>query len=144
MRFRTAFRNFYILMLPLSLILPLVPIVLASIVGVLLTWLGSHFRHKSFATAILSLLLFAALILGPVFLSYQAETIVEGGDLTALSETLAASLEGFLGIYPPAVWFSEALNGNVVSLAFFLLANAAVFALFVVVLDRYGARCAGL
>ena len=84
--FRTAFRNFYILMLPLSLILPLVPIVLASIVGVLLTWLGSHFRHKSFATAILSLLLFAALILGPVFLSYQAETIVEGGDLTALSK----------------------------------------------------------
>lgn len=130
---------FYILMLPLSLILPLVPIVLASIVGVLLTWLGSHFRHKSFATAILSLLLFAALILGPVFLSYQAETIVEGGDLTALSETLAASLEGFLGIYPPAVWFSEALDGNVVSLACFLLANAAVFALFVVVLDRYGA-----
>lgn len=130
---------FYILMPPLTLILPLVPIVLASIIGALLTWLGSHFRHKSLATAILSLLLFTALILGPTFLSYQAENIVEGGDLTALSEAMAASLEGFIGIYPPAAWFSESLNGNVVSLACFLLASAAVFALFVVVLDRYGA-----
>ena len=130
---------FYVFLLPLTLILPLIPIVLSSVVGAFLTWLGSHFRHKSFATAILSLLLFVALILGPMFLSYHAESILEGGDLTALSEVMAASLENLIGIYPPAIWFSEALVGNVVSLVYFLLVNVVVFVLFVVVLDRYGA-----
>ena len=128
----------YLLSLPLMLIFPLIPIVLSAVVGALLTWIGSHFRHKSFATAALSLLLLVVIMLGPILFSQQAETMMENGDMTALSNVMSASLDAFIGIYPPALWFAGALNGNFVALLCFLLANIIIFTVFVFVLDRYG------
>lgn len=134
---------FYIVSLPLTVLLPLIPIVMAAIIGALLTWLGSHFRHKTLVTAILSLILFTALVLGPTFLSYHAEGMLEGGDLTELSHAMETALQTFTGIYPPAVWYAGATGGNALFLLCFLLASAAIFLLFLVVLDKYGASLRG-
>ena len=129
---------FYILSLPLTLLMPLIPIVVSAAVGALITWLGSCFRHKSLMTTVLSVLLVVVLIVGPSLLSGRTAELLEGGDLTALTAVLEPSLRALTGAYPPAVWYAGALGGNVASLLCFLLANAVFFFLFLVVMDRYG------
>lgn len=136
--FTHPYPYFYILALPLTLLFPLIPIIIAAIVGALLTWVGSHFRHKSLATAVLSMLLFTALILGPTFLTYRVSDVLQSSDLPEISDTLAVFLQTFTNIYPPSVWYADALVGNMVSSICFLLTSVFAFTLFLLILDHYG------
>ena len=105
------------------LTMPLIPIVVASGIGILLSLLAGRFRHKNAVTLILSL----ALLCGVFFLSFGS-THVTAADLTDMSTAMVAFMER---AYPPSAWYIAAVaDGSGSSLALFVLVSLAVFALF--------------
>ena len=105
------------------LTMPLIPIVAASVIGLLLSLLASRFRHKNAVTLILSI----ALLCGVFALSFGS-TNMTATDLTNMSTALTASIER---AYPPSAWYIAAVaDGSVRSLALFVLVSLTVFALF--------------
>lgn len=116
-----------------SLFLPLLPLTVSSILGAGITALSSRSRHKSLVETMLMLVVVIAVFGGSFFLSGNEPQITEAM-LTYMAETMSAQIQG---IYPPAGWFQQALSGELWALGLLIVIPAAVFAIFVAVLQKY-------
>lgn len=120
---------FYPVFLLGLLAIPMVPIILATIVGVIITVISSRFRHSSAVSVILTLLL----LLGVMAISMQMETVLT--DFGNISIALMATVNH---IYPLAELFTQAVcDLNFLSLVLFVGISLAAFLLFSLVVGHW-------
>lgn len=100
-------------LLLLCLFIPAVPTAVSTILGIIMTYISSRFNAKSVFQTIVSLLF--PLIL--MFFIFSSQSDTAGGAFTAFS----GLTDAMLSIYPPAVWLSQAVHGDIVSLLLFVL-----------------------
>lgn len=105
----------------LILLMPAVPTMLCSIVSLLVSYLSSRFRLKNIIQTFAS---FISMILLLGFIFYTSFTEGESGGMGFSGMT-----SWFGEIYPPAVWFTDAIRGNVGALLKFVGVSVAAFAL---------------
>lgn len=126
---------FYILGFLSILALPLIPITAATLAGAVITGISSRMKHKSLATAGLSILFVLAVLYGSSRLSL-IEDRISPEMLRELSSLVTKTLEK---IYPPALWYGRAvITGSFItcficiglSLLSFMAAAAIVSAFF--------------
>lgn len=125
--------GFYFVFLLGSLFLPLLPLTISSILGAAITAVSSRMRHKSLAESLLAMAVVVAVMVGTWGLSDQG-TQMSKEALQNMAEMISAQVGS---IYPPAIWFSNALSGDIAELALLLAVPAAIFTAFVAVLQKY-------
>lgn len=127
---------FYPVCLVGILFLPLLPLTIASILGAGITAISARSRHKSLLEAGLMLLVVVGVMVGSMLLSGRAEEI----DTQALKDLTQVAAQQIGRIWPPAIWFRNAVLGDGKSLVLLLAVPALVFFSFLVVIHRYFQR----
>lgn len=131
---------FYAIMLLGTLLLPLVPMTIASILGMGISYVGARMKHKSLVTSALSILAVIAIVALSVF-SSRIESITPE-ILVNVSEALSRMIGS---IYPPAMWFSAAVQGKFAAFGFFTFGSFALFAGMVALAKwKYAEICSAL
>ena len=120
----------YLFWIMLTLVTPLLPTVIASLIGALVAKLGSGFRFKKAAQT----LFMFVFVMFAMALSFSLQFIIEYADeKSSMKEVLSTSSNLFQRIedyYPPMKWFDRAIaEGNVV--CFFLFFAVSLLAFFV-------------
>lgn len=125
--------GFYLIFLIGSLFLPLLPLTISSILGALITAAGSRSKHRSLVETILMLVIVVGVLAGSLFLSDKESQFTE-----EMFKNIAEVLSAQIGkIYPPSIWFSDALSGNFKAFALLITVPTVVFGAFVVILQKY-------
>lgn len=124
---------FYIIYVVGIVFLPLLPLTIASIIGAVITAISSRMRRKSIVQTVLMVLVVLA-VLG-------AGMLVPSDDGTISMEALkdmATIVEKQIGsLYPPALWFNNAVFGEAFYVVGFIGIPLVVFVLFIAVLHKY-------
>ncbi|MBR6380977.1 MAG: hypothetical protein IKS07_04810 [Lachnospiraceae bacterium] len=97
----------YLIWICLSLVLPLIPMLIAAFLGFLIARVSSGFRNKTVIQTVLvtgvTLLLFAS--------RFLIEDMIRDDRVEETLESLANLTENIAGVYPPALWFAESVTG---------------------------------
>lgn len=119
---------FYLFFFFSLLVIPLIPIIFATILGVLISLVASRFRH----TSAISVLLTFILVLGALFFSFQMDSnITDWGNISA---SIITSVNH---IYPLTELFTQAVcEENFVSLLLFLGISILCFLLFCFIIGK--------
>lgn len=124
---------FYIIYVVGMMFAPMLPLTIASVIGAIITAISSRMRRRSIANTILTVIVILLFMLAGMNLPKDGEQL----SFDALT-TMASSLkEQIGGIYPFAVWFNNAVFGEVTYLAGVILIPAAIFVGFMAVLQKY-------
>jgi ABC-2 type transport system permease protein len=119
---------FYLICFIVMFFIPLVPIVLSSILGTLIAYIASKFRHSNLLNIILSAGLLMAVI-GSSFLIKD-----NGQELVDMGKALTNEING---MYPLAQMYTDAvIHYDIVSLLMFLGISIAAFALYTFVVMK--------
>ncbi len=133
--------GFYVLSLIGTLFLPLLPLTIASILGAGITAISARVKHKSIGEALLMVAV-VVVVMGSSFFLEDATTQMDINAIKNMAETLGEQIGS---LYPPSLWFKEALDGNMVSFVMLILIPVVVFVLFIAVIQKYfHAICAAL
>lgn len=124
-----------------TLVLPLIPMTIATLLGALVYAISARMRRRSLAVIVLTLLMTLLLIAGAMLLS----TVNDMDDARVLG--LISALVNRIGsFYPPAQWFGRCVAGG--SISGFLALAAGSLAFFALVASVIGANfhriCAAL
>ena len=114
--------SFYIISLVLLFIVPMFPLVLASVIGTFIAYLASKFRRKNLLNILFSL--------GFVFVIIGLQFMLQGGagDLANLGKALTEQIYRF---YPLARMYTKAVTeGDLVSFFLFIAISLAAFILY--------------
>ncbi|WP_066895410.1 ABC transporter permease [Clostridium nigeriense] len=119
---------FFINLLLIFLVLPLVPIVLASILAFGISYISSRMKHKN--------LIIILGTLGIVFFMFVIS--FKSGDFVQTLIINSKSIsEGILKIYPPAIWVVRGLtNNNFLYILLFIVYSLLIFSLFIIVFNK--------
>ncbi|MCI8496809.1 MAG: hypothetical protein HFE85_00995, partial [Clostridiales bacterium] len=105
-------------------LIPLLPLVVASLLGTLVAAIASRFRHGA---AIRSLMTILVLLV----LCFSVGAAAPNGSVESLDEIGAMLSRMVYSLYPPAFWFVGALaEANVLSFALFCTVSVAAFLVF--------------
>lgn len=115
----------YLFWLVAAFLIPLLPLSLATLLGIVISGVSSRMKNKSLSQVILSL----AIVLGVFWFSSVMGTSAESLTPEMLAN-LAETVAELIGrVYPPALWLGNAMYaGSVVSLALCAAVYLAVFA----------------
>ncbi|MDL2301623.1 hypothetical protein LJC58_04620 [Lachnospiraceae bacterium OttesenSCG-928-D06] len=127
--------SYYLLMIPGALLLPLLPLTIATAIGALITAVASRMKHKNLITIVLTL----GITLGIVVASVSLPSLE--GEITITEEAFQTILEAIkiqlLGIYPPAKFYMEMVSyGNLLSGICFFLISVCPFVLLMAVIQH--------
>lgn len=133
--------GFYLISLLVILFSPLLPLTLASIVGAGIKAISSRMKRRN----LVEVLLCMVLVIVPIVFGTKMGETTENMDPEAIKEMVGV-LTGMLGnIFPPALWYHNALQGSFLHLVLLLGVPALIFALFVWLLSlKFTDICAGL
>ena len=101
----------YPLWILLSLFLPVIPMLLASLLGFLITKISAGFRK----TNIVQMVLIFAVTLSFFFVRFLVEDIVKKDKLDDILMSAKDTMNNLADVYPPAAWFSDAVRDFSVS-----------------------------
>lgn len=124
---------FYVIFILGTLFLPLLPLTISSIIGAGITAISARVKRKSIMETVLMMVVVIGIVAFSMFFSDKEEMLTEDF-LKNMAGMLAAQIGG---LYPPALWFGNALSGNVRTLGMVLVVPIAVFTVFVAILQRY-------
>lgn len=126
--------SFYVYGVFSIVLLPLLPITLATIIGAVITAISARMKHKSLVETVLTLALAILIIGGSMVFSGSGQTEIEG-----MVQNLAETMEQQIGsMYPPALWVGNAMvSGNFWDFILFALVSLVTFGVFLVVLQKY-------
>lgn len=125
--------SFYLLALLGTIFLPLLPLTVASVIGAGITAVSARMKHKSLVETALMIVIVVGVLGGSIFVGEPAEQM----DMAAW-KNMAEMISTQIGnIYPPALWFGNALAGNGKYLLLLLAVPVAIFTVFLVVLQKY-------
>ena len=125
--------SFYLITVAVILLTPLLPLTISSIIGAGMKTISSRMKNKTLVETLLMVALVVGIFAGSSFFGEQAEAL-DMGALKQLAETLAATLGS---VFPPALWYHNALQGELLSLILLLLVPILVFTLFIALLGRF-------
>ncbi len=132
---------FYFISVLVVLSAPLLPLTISSILGALIKAVSSRMKRKNLTEIFLTILLVAAIMLGGFRMGEQAETM----DMEAIKELLSLVAQKLGAVFPPALWYHNALQGNIMQLLLLLLVPALIFLCFVWLLSKkFQEICTGL
>ena len=116
-----------------ALLLPLLPLSLATLLGTVISGISSRMKNKSVSQVVLSL----AIVLGSLWFSTTLGTHAETLTPEMLAD-LAETVAQLLGrVYPPALWLGRAMHGGSIgSLALCAVVYLAVFSAVVLLAAR--------
>ncbi len=133
--------SFYLISLLVVLFAPLLPLTISSILGALIKGISSRMKKKNLVEVFLTLVLVIAIMVGGFSMGEPAESM----DMEAIKELLSMITEELGGIFPPALWYHNALQGNILQLLLLLGIPTLIFALFVWALSKkFTEICTGL
>lgn len=134
--------TFYMYSVLGTVMIPLLPITVATAIGALITAVSARMKHKSIAAALLTILFAVGIIVGTTAFGGSAEQLNEEM-IKNMAETMTGQIEG---IYPPSVWFANAaVGGSLVDFLLFAGISVLVFVVVIGVLQHYFVRiCSAL
>ncbi|NLJ96210.1 MAG: hypothetical protein GX321_03575, partial [Clostridiales bacterium] len=119
---------FYVFGLISVLLIPLIPIVIASILGTIVTYVAMGFRYSNGVYIILTLLMFLAMIIVPFYFQGSEE------DFARMHLDIANQIKG---IYPLAGLYSQAvIEYNITAMAIFALISIIAFVVYSLVVGK--------
>ena len=133
--------SFYLISIPVVLFSPLLPLTISSILGALIKGISSRMKRKNLVEVLLTMLLVIAIMVGGFSMGEQAETM----DIEAIKEVLSIVTVELGNIFPPALWYHNALSGNLLQLLLLLFLPALIFFAFMWILSKkFQEICTGL
>lgn len=122
-----------ILWIVLSLIIPIIPTIIASAIGVLIVRIGVSFKYKKAIQMILTF----AFILVCMCSRFIIEAIFKNGEETKVMEDMSAVTENISGYYFPSRWFGLAINqSNLIYVFGLILVTVALYVIFFAIVSR--------
>ncbi|MBQ0165538.1 MAG: hypothetical protein KBT02_00335 [Treponema sp.] len=128
--------NFFsvVLWIVLTVLLPLIPMVLAALAGALIAAIGSGFKFKKAVQAIL-LFAFVLLCFGARFFF---QDMFQNDQVEQVMTDVASAIDGTLAWCLPAAWFEQAIQGKLGGAIGLILVSVLVYELFVMLVgSRY-------
>ncbi len=126
--------SFYILSVLGTLILPLLPMTLSTAVGAVITGIGSRMKHKSLVTAALTVLFASGILIANFGLTGRSEQI----SMDMMKNLAEIITEQIHGIYPPAIWYGNAVvHSDIPSFIFLAGLSALIFTLMILPVQKY-------
>ena len=118
----------------LSFYLPLIPMVLASFLGFIIAWIGSHFKKNNLVQTILVFILIIA-----AFASrFVIESVFKNGKVLDVLEQTRKATEAVSGIYLPAGWFSNAVRDlSIIDIFLLVGISMALFAVVFFIVGKF-------
>ena len=118
---------FVILVIGLTFI-PMIPIIAASIIAVIITFISSRFKHKNIVTTVVGMIAFLLIMIISMNMQNYINAFVANSD---------SIVKGLSSIYPPAMYLKDALiNYNLTDLIKFILISILPFVIFIVVFSK--------
>ncbi|MEG0702632.1 MAG: hypothetical protein RR449_03600 [Christensenella sp.] len=123
---------FYPIFIVTLLAIPLLPIIIATIIGTLVAFAASRFKRKNGLTVIFSVVAFMAfMIIWMGFWSKSESIMIDFANISGMINDI------LLKVYPLTALYGAAVSGsNVVALLGFLLISFGAFAVFVLIVAR--------
>lgn len=120
--------SFYVTSLIVCLLLPIIPIVISSIVGALITWISSKFRLKNIVQTVFTMILF----LGLFYLSFNLNIFME-----RIVQNSSSIFEVISKVYYPAgAYASLAINFSFLALLKFIIFHLLLIFFFIFGLSK--------
>ncbi|MCQ2534787.1 MAG: hypothetical protein MJ172_09500 [Clostridia bacterium] len=121
----------------MTLLIPVIPMVIATALGALVVKIGAGFKYKNIVQAVL----IAILILPVFFGRFFVENTMRNDELDAVMNSLADNVNSTYAYIPVAKWFSEAVNDGVL-LSFLLVVSFSIliYVLFIIILSKFYRR----
>lgn len=133
--------SFYIISLMAVLFAPLLPLTISSILGALIKGISSRMKNKTLVETFLTVGLAVVIMVG----SFRMGPKTENLDMEALKELIGTLTSALGNIFPPALWYHQALQGSILHFLLLLGIPALIFTLFVWILSkRFTEICTGL
>ena len=130
---------FYIISLFAVLFAPLLPLTISSILGALIKGISSRMKKKTLVETFLTVGLVVVIMVGSFSMGPETENL----DMEVLKELIGTLTSTLGNIFPPALWYHNALQGSILRLL--LGIPALIFTLFVWILSkRFTEICTGL
>ena len=108
--------------------IPMIPIIVASIIAIIMTFISSRFKHKNIATTVVGMI---AVLLIMIF-SMNMQNYIN-----AFLENSNSIVSGLSKIYPPAMYLKDALvNYDVVNLLKFICISIIPFVIFIMIFSN--------
>jgi len=135
--------SFYLISLMAVAFAPLLPLTVSSVLGALIKGISSRMKKKALAETFLTIGFVVVILLGSFRMSGSLST--DTPDLEAI-KAMIGTLTTTLGtVFPPALWYHNALQGSIPQLLLLLGVPALIFALFVWALSKkFTEICTGL
>ena len=112
----------------LLLTIPIIPLLVSTIIGILLAWITSFFRNKNVGSYIVNL----SLIFIVLFISFKSGTL----DETAMVNQSMNMINGFSKFYPLTSIFVDLIEGiSLVNLLIYFILPIILMAIFVVIIN---------
>lgn len=126
---------FILLFVVAFLFVPLVPIVVASVIGTLISLASMNFRHKNLVTIALSLVLLVGYMAASMSFGQASGNSPEELE-RFMADIGSAATAAIARVYPPAVWYAAGMLGDFWKLLLFMGVGAVLFALFVMAVAK--------
>lgn len=120
--------EFYIINTILIFVMPLVPIVLSSFIGLIIAILSEKFRYSNFVSMIISIGFVSFFLFGASSIGSSSEKVIE----------MASSIvNNIYNIYPLARFYNlGVIEGSVVNLLLYIISSIGIFLLFTYILGK--------
>lgn len=116
------------------LLVPVLPLVISTMLGTLVSAIASRMRKKSLVQTVLSV----GIVLAVMLSSLSLEGMDQEPTLEMMTNMAAMVGELIARVYPPVVWLGEAMvQGNVAAFACFAGVSLGAFAVLMAVISRY-------
>lgn len=119
---------FYLIGIITLFFIPLIPIVVASLIGTVIAYAATRFKHSNFVNMIISLAFFAGIIVFPFTVNGNGKEIVQ------MSKVLNGKINK---IYPLAGMYTDSvIKYDILKILLFIGISAAAFLVYTVVVDQ--------
>ncbi len=125
----------YIIWTILAVIAPLIPMVIASFIGVLVAGISSRFKHKNMLQTIFTFII----VLFCFFSRFVLESVFKDSESTRETmQSIFYFTEVIKHVYIPVVWFEKAIvKLNVLSMILFVGVSIVVYEVSFIIISRY-------
>lgn len=119
---------FFIILIIGLIFIPMIPIIVATIVAIGITFLSSKFKYKNIATTVIGMITFLLIMIASLNMQSYVNVFIANSD---------SIVKGVSSIYLPALYLKEALvNYNGFSLIKFILISIIPFIAFILVFSK--------
>ncbi len=123
--------SFYLFAFVGALFIPMLPLVVSTVVGTVITALSSRMKHKSIIQTLFSLLM----IFGIYYISFTSNSL---DDPSQMEQTIGKLGSALAKIYPPAIWLAKGIyTSDILSVLLFVAVSILALAVVIWIVARF-------